>query len=491
MEEIKNSVSENPDSQHSNNVGSGKKNGPKLNIKRTFLLGLAFMSISMFWQVYDSIMPLFLVDFGFSATWRGVIMALDNVLAIVLLPFMGIWSDRFPMKWRNKFGRRMPFIVVGSILAAIMFLVVNHAHNINALWLMLVVTAFLLVFMCLYRTPAVALTPDVTPKPIRSAANAIINMMATIGGMISLVLMSFLVRKEKQPDGTYLIFGNNWALIATISALMILSAVVMLIKVKENKFAEEAKKEMEKYEIVDDEEDLPAIEQTKKESKFKALGNLTKTQIVSLVFLLLSVFLWYMAYNGVTTHFSVFALTALKREDFTTPLLIANIAAFAMMYPASIIGKKLGRKYTVMLGLLLMIVGLGVGSIFMLSSVDVNTLTYLLYIVFALVGAGWATINVHSYVMCVELATEKTLGAYTGLYYVFSMSAQVITPILAGAVMDYISDIYLIPYAFVFVLLAFLTMIVVRYGNAQKVKLKTAENEEVNQTDNTDNQDNV
>ena len=125
----------------------------KLNVPRTILVGLAFFTISMFWQIYDSLMPLFLRDFGMGATLRGLIMALDNVLAVVLLPFMGILSDRFPAKLRSKFGRRMPFIVTGSVLAAATFMLVNYAHNIMNLALLLASTAFVLVFMCLYRSP--------------------------------------------------------------------------------------------------------------------------------------------------------------------------------------------------------------------------------------------------------------------------------------------------------------------------------------------------
>ena len=203
----------------------------KLNVPRTILVGLAFFTISMFWQIYDSLMPLFLRDFGMGATLRGLIMALDNVLAVVLLPFMGILSDRFPAKLRSKFGRRMPFIVTGSVLAAATFMLVNYAHNIMNLALMLASTAFVLVFMCLYRSPAVALMPDVTPRPIRSNANAVINIMGTVGGVITLILMQFLLKTEELANGELYVTGNNWVLVSIISGLMILAAIVMIIKV--------------------------------------------------------------------------------------------------------------------------------------------------------------------------------------------------------------------------------------------------------------------
>lgn len=436
--------------------------GLKLNVPRTVLVGLAFFTICMFWQVYDSLMPLFLKDFDFGATLRGVIMALDNVLAVLLLPFMGIWSDRFPMKLRNKVGRRMPFIVCGSVLAACTFMLVNFAHNSRNLALMLAATAFVLVFMCLYRSPAVALMPDVTPKPIRSNANAIINLMGTIGGVITLILMQFLLKTEADPaTGELYIVGSNWILVSIISGLMIIAAVVMVLKVRENRFAEESRKIMAELKVTDDEEEAPKEKQSMK----KVLGTLTRPQLKSLIFILLSVFLWYMAYNALTTHFSAFSLSVLKAK-FTLPLLVANAAAFVMFLPAVKIGKKLGRKKTVMLGVSMMIAGLAFASVFLLAGASAGVIKVIMYPTFVLVGGGWATINVHSYIMCVELSDESTTGTYTGLYYAFSMTAQIITPILAGLVMDYISVIGLVPYSLVFACLALVTMIFVRHGNA-------------------------
>ncbi len=459
-----------------------KKSGLRLNIPRTILVGLAFFTVTMFWQVYDSIMPLFLLDFKFGAAKRGIIMALDNILAVALLPFMGILSDRFPMKWRSKVGRRIPFIVLGSILAAVCFMLVNMAHNMRNLVLMLVLTSFVLVFMCLYRTPAVSLMPDVTPKPIRSNANAVINIMGTVGGVISLLLMNLLQYEERPhwETGELTRFlkadSNNWLLISLICAFMVLAAIVMVFKVKENKFVEDSVNKMKELGInPSDDEETPK----KKESVIKVLGTLTRPQLVSLIFILLSVFLWYMAYNSLTTHFSVFATQVLKEKTFTLPLLIANAAAFVMFLPSVEIGKRLGRKKTVMIGVGMMILGLALATAFIIpKNADIAMLKVVMYPTFILIGGGWATINVHSFVMCVELSDEKTTGAYTGLYYAFTMTAQIITPIISGFVMDGIGDVYLIPYALVFVSLAMITMLFVRHGNAQKLESKEEKIEE-------------
>lgn len=446
-----------------------KNGGLKLNIPRTILVGLAFFTITMFWEVYDNLMPLFLVDFDIGGTLRGLIMALDNVLALVLLPFMGLWSDRFPMKLRNKFGRRIPFIVCGSILAASTFILLNFAHNQRILWLMMLATIFVLLFMCFYRTPAVALMPDVTPKQIRSQGNTVINIMGTVGGVVTLLLMTFLLKKETllagTPDEYTVLVGNNWVLVLIIAGLMVLSAVVMMLKVKENKFVEEKMKQLSALGINEDEDEEEKPQQ--KTSTKAVLSGLTKAQLMSLFMILASVFLWYMAYNGVKSHFSTFAMYTLGDKNFTIPLLIANASAFIMFVPASILGKKIGRKYTIMIGVGLLILGFGFSSVLLLAGVPMSVVRMSMYPAFIFVGAGWATINVHSYVMSVEMATEETTGTYTGMYYTFSMAAQVITPIIAGAIMEFLSARLLMPYALLFSCLAFVTMAFVKHGNAR------------------------
>lgn len=446
-----------------------KNGGFKLSISKTIMVGLAFFTITMFWEVYDSIMPLFLLDFNIAETMTGVIMALDNILALILLPFMGLLSDKFPMKLRNKFGRRIPFIVIGSCLAAVFFLLLNFAHNERMLVLMIVCTAFVLIFMCLYRTPAVALMPDVTPKQIRSKGNAIINIMGTVGGVITLGLMTFLLKTKNVGEGidkVKYLTGNNWALVGIICGLMVFSAVVMVLKVKENKLVEIKKKQLKELGIDEDESEVTGEKQSTK----AVLAGLTKSQLSSLLLILASVFLWYMAYNGVKTHFSRFAFNTLEADNFTIPLLVANAAAFIMFVPASILGAKFGRKKTVLLGVLMLIAGFGFSSVLLLINVPMTVVKMSMYPAFILVGGGWATINVHSYIMSVEMATEKTTGTFTGLYYTFAMSAQIVTPIVAGAIMEHISSRLLMPYALVFSILAFITMLFVKHGNAKADK---------------------
>lgn len=453
----------------------------KLNIGRTVLVGLAFFTITMFWQVYDSLMPLFLKDFALSQTVIGLVMALDNILALVLLPFMGLLSDRFPMKWRSKFGRRMPFIVCGSTLAACTLLLVNFAHNAHLLWLMLTAAAFMLVFMCLYRTPAVALMPDVTPKQIRSQGNTVINIMGTVGGVITLVLMQFLLKYnevEEVVDGQLqtvkYITGNNWLIISLIACFMLAATVVMICKVRENKMVEEKLETLKKLGVSED-EDADDPENADFKTKRRVFGALDLKQKISLILILSSVFLWYMAYNAVTTHFSVFA-TRILGTNFTLPLLIANAAAFIMFVPASLIGKKIGRRKTVLIGVGMMILGFAFATILIFTA-NIEVVKIAMYPTFILVGGGWATINVHSFVMSVEMATKETTGVFTGLYYTFVSCAQIITPIFAGAVMDYISPKGLLPYALIFSTLALVTMFFVRHGDAKPTPQQPAPSE--------------
>lgn len=168
----------------------------KLNYKRTFLVGLAFLSICAFWQMYDNIIPLILQGtFHLNETLTGAIMAADNVLAVFLLPLLGSLSDKADTRW----GKRTPFIVVGTVLAVVLMMLLPHADKTGNFVLFVISLFFLLIAMGLYRSPAVALMPDLTPKPLRSQANAIINLMGAVGGIYTLILISLLLKGGDKP----------------------------------------------------------------------------------------------------------------------------------------------------------------------------------------------------------------------------------------------------------------------------------------------------
>lgn len=412
----------------------------KLNYKRTTIIGLAFFSICAFWQLYDSIVPLVLKEtFNIGDTVAGGIMALDNILALFMLPLFGALSDRTS----TKIGKRMPYIIGGTALAVISmnFLPVGD-NNVN-LTLFIAALFITLVSMSTYRSPAVALMPDVTPKPLRSKANAIINLMGAIGGAFTLVVISLLVPDTGKPDYS--------PLFLIVSGIMVISVVALFIIIDENKLVTEMKA-------------VNGHETGSEEMDSEDRKALPKDVRRSLIFILLSIFFWFMAYNAVTTAFSKYARVFLGIEGggFATNLLVATAAAVVSYIPVGIIASKIGRRKTILIGIVMLFVSFTVAYFF-------TSYHPLLTVLLALVGAGWAAINVNSYPMVVEMAKGSDVGKYTGYYYTFSMSAQILTPILSGALLEHVGYRTLFPYAAVFTVIAFCTMLMVRHGDSKPV----------------------
>lgn len=245
----------------------------KLNNKRTILVGLAFMSICAFWQLYDNIIPLILLNtFHLKDTVSGFIMSLDNILALFMLPLFGAFSDRV----NTRMGKRMPFIVFGSILAAFTMLLLPIADLMQSMLLFFTALGLTLFAMATYRSPAVALMPDITPKPLRSKANAIINLMGAVGGIITLILITLLVPKTANP--------NYFPLFISIASIMLLCVAILFMTIKEKQLR-----------IADDEEN--------EEASTTQHGKMEPAVKRSLMFILFSVAFWFMGYNAVTTLF--------------------------------------------------------------------------------------------------------------------------------------------------------------------------------------------
>jgi len=413
----------------------------KLDNKRTILIGGSFLAISAFWQVYDNIIPLILkYFFELGDTLSGGIMALDNIFALFMLPIFGAWSD----KVNHKRGKRTPFIFVGTILTVIFMMLVPVAANMRNLWLFIVALLMTLISMSIFRSPAVSLMPDVTPKPLRSKGNALINLMGAVGIIMALGLIMFLVGEGETP--------NYIPLFAAVAVIMIAALVVLLTKVDENKFTAERIAKEKEWNISDEYEDEEAAA-----SGDAALPAPVKR---SLIFLLLSVAFWYMAYNAVTTAFSRYAVEMWGMEggDFAGALMIASIGALVSFVPVGAISSKIGRKKVILFGVLLLAASFMTGFFF-------KSPTFAINIVFFLVGVAWASINVNSYPMVVEMCKGSDIGKFTGTYYTFSMFAQVLTPILSGAFLEHIGYWTLFPYAAAFSALAFVTMLFVKHGD--------------------------
>lgn len=409
----------------------------KLNYKRTFFIGLAFLSISGFWQMYDSIIPLMLQNtFHLGETVTGALMAMDNVLAIFLLPLFGTLSD----KADTKIGKRMPFILGGTFLAAAFLMLLSAADRKQNLVLFLFVLFLLLLSMGLYRSPAVALMPDLTPNRLRSKANAVINLMGAVGGVYALIMIKLLVGSGDRPD--------YFPLFMSIGGLMLLAVAVLFLAVKEKKIAEEIKRREEENE--------------KEEGTVSEKAVMPKEVKRSMIFLLVSIFLWFTAYNAVTTAFSRYTRVVWHMEggSFADCLMVATVAAICSYIPIGNIASRVGRKKTILAGIALM-------SFCYFAAIFVGAYHPLVNIAFAAIGVGWAAINVNSYPMIVEMSKGCDIGKFTGTYYTFSMAAQIFTPVLSGFLLENISYRTLFPYAFLFSTLAFVTMSRVHHGDSK------------------------
>ena len=409
----------------------------KLNYKRTILVGLAFFLISAFWQAYDTIVPLILTNkFDMEQTYSGIIMSLDNIFAVVLLPIFGTLSD----KTVTRFGKRTPYITVGTVLAAVFLIILGFTPSLS---LFVVVLLGCLLSMATFRSPAVALMPDVTVKPLRSKGNAIINLTGTAGGMIVLGLgIAFKTSTSGKTDfSSYLI---------AVSVLMIAALVAFLFSVNETEWAAEAEAENAKL----DAESPEAKEE-------KVIGKLSRGELTSLILILASVALWYIGYNAITSKYSVYASEVLK-VPYTVTLLVAQGAAIVAYIPVGIVASKLGRKKTILAGVVMLATAFAAAS-FIKEGVN----PIIMYMLFSLAGIGWATINVNSFPMVVELAKNGDVGKYTGFYYTASMTAQIVTPILSGFLIDKIGWHVFFPYAAIFAGCAFITMFFVKHGDSK------------------------
>ncbi len=483
----------------------------KLNYKRTILVGFAFFLISAFWQAYDTIIPLMLENhYGLNSFWSGAVMALDNILAVFMLPLFGAFSDRVA----SKYGKRTPFIFVGTVLAVICFVALAFVDGaqlgsviatdiparyaetaaarkaayelmaearkagdaeliaaaganmdaIDAAFKALAQDTFeitkkgigllvgfigvllmTLVSMAIFRSPAVALMPDVTVKPLRSKGNAIINLMGTAGGIIVLVF-GMIFKTDR-------IFMSYVGYIIAVAAVMVVALVVFLLTVKENKWAYEMAEDTKKYGIEETEE---TVGEKRK---------LSRGELISLFLILASVALWYIGYNSITSKYSVYATRELG-FSYSFTLIVAQAAAVISYIPVGIISSKIGRRKAILSGIVMLAAAFLIGHF-----ITPNTPELIMYPVFALAGIGWATINVNSFPMVVELARGGDIGKYTGYYYTASMAAQIVAPLLSGALYTAFGmrNVFFV-FGTVFVALSFVTMFFVKHGDAKPEK---------------------
>ncbi len=420
----------------------------KLNYKRTVLIGFAFMSILAFWQFYDQVIPYLLESvFGLNTFAANSVMAIDNILAIFMLPLFGAFSDRT----RTRLGKRTPYILFGTLASVTLLIVLGLFEQSRSFWGFFVTLMLLLIVMATYRTPAVAYMPDVTEKPLRSKANAIINLVGYIGGIFATVVMMFMLKSDKNAAGET-VYSDDQSFLPVflvIAGFMLVSVLILVFSINENKL-------LKSVNIQDEEEAVNS-----------ETGKMSRPVLISLSLILISVFLWFMAYNAVTTAFSRYCVNVWSADLGTSSsyMLTATISAIIAFVPLGFLSGKVGRKATVLIGISLM-------SICYAIAIFINHQTPIMYAIFGIVGIGWAAINVNSFPMVVEMCSGSDVGKYTGLYYTFSMAAQITTPLLSGYLIDNLGFGYsvLFPYAVLFSVLSFITMSFVKHGDSKPVK---------------------
>ncbi|MBQ9416917.1 MAG: MFS transporter [Clostridia bacterium] len=410
----------------------------RLNYKRTFIIGLAFFGILLMWQVYDSYVSSFLSEL-FKKTFSksdpeevqylvGIMMALDNIAAIVLMPLFGKISDRT----RTKIGKRMPFILIGTFVCALVFPFIPVAFHHSNLGALIVLVAMTVLFAMMYRSPAVALMPDLTPKPLRSRANGIINICGYIGGAVPTILGMFLVLSNylgtTNPDSSQ--FGNLWVIeipFLLASVLMVVTALVLFFSIRENKIKESIKDEMERGEKYSEVDDVAADPDAR----------LSKRSRISLMIILAAEFFWFMADNGISTFMTNYTLYHLQASTGSNSLntMLSGLCSVVGFALAGLIVSRIGRKWTVITGLGLTLGSYAAWFILSLLVAPSGTFPAYLFVLFGLKGFGMALVHVNSFPMVVEFCPGTKVGQFTGYYYVSSMVAQSVTPIALGALM--------------------------------------------------------
>ena len=451
----------------------------KLNYKRTILVGFAFFLISAFWSAYDAIIPLALTNhFGLPQSVSGVVMSLDNILAVFMLPIFGALSDKID----TKIGKRTPFIIGGTIVSVLAFFGLSFVDNYQLSLLVeaqkgldstaanfqdesaklaleltlanpLIIGGFILtllvvlIAMATFRSPAVALMPDVTVKPLRSKGNAIINLMGTAGGIIILVFGTLFGTSKN-------LYMSYTGYTLAVIGVMLAGLIIFLATVKEKQWADEMEAESERL----------GLNEVKEESKEGGKG-LSKDELRSLLLILASVALWYIGYNSITSKYSVYATNVLG-VDYGLTLIVAQAAAIVSYIPVGIIASKIGRRKTILAGVAMLATAFFIGNF-----IGEGASPLIMYPIFALAGIGWATINVNSFPMVVELAKNGEVGKYTGYYYTASMAAQIVAPVLSGILYDAFGmRAMFFSFGTIFVVFSFITMFFVKHGDAKAEK---------------------
>jgi maltose/moltooligosaccharide transporter len=411
----------------------------RFNYGKIFLLGFGFFGVSVIWATYNAFVPIFLQDkFGLPPALIGLFMTLDNIAALFIQPPVGAWSDRL----RTPIGRRMPFILIGAPVAAIAFGIIPVAA---ILPLFVACTTTLLLSMAFWRTPVVALMPDITPSPKRSQANGVINLMGGLGSIIAFLGGSALYKMNP----AYPFWLG--------SALVILAAILVFLLIREPKDYEESA--------------------DKNPGMFESLWEVITDKDHSALRIFLAIFFWFVAYNAVEAFFTLYAKNHLLMNEADGTRLLGQLSLLFVIFslPAGYLGSRIGRRITISVGILIM-----TACMALMYIVPVETLTTVLTklpilgevpvvgLILMFAGMAWAFININSLPMVVDMTTLARVGTYTGLYYLFSTLAAIAGPNINGLLIQFSGSNYSITMlaAPIFMVLAFIMMLGVKRGEA-------------------------
>ncbi len=425
----------------------------KMSYPQIFVLGFGFFGVSLIWALYNAFVPIYLKSFAISSMLIGFIMTFDNILAVILQPYIGFLSD----STRTKIGRRKPFILIGAPLGAIFFMLIPFAKLTNIFWLILIII-IMNIAMAIFRSPVIALMPDIVPSRDRSKANGVINFMGGFGS-----LLAFFI------GGILFDLSDSLPFLAGGIALLVSSSLVLTLIREPIVKKQDIKKERVNF-----------------SGSFKTLLNSLKHLFVeddkSLLFILLAIFFWFCGFGTLETFFTIYGTQYLEITAGSASIALGLFSLMFMIFsiPAGFIGSKIGRKKTIIIGLLILIF-----CLFSVSLITINpNITQLnvldevykiprtgefmmIQIFLVIAGIGWGCININSLPMVVDMVTEDKVGGHTGLYYFFSMMASIVAPPLVGAVIDVLSYPSMIKFSVLAFLAALLCVLFVKKGEAE------------------------
>lgn len=440
----------------------------KLNIKKTLTVGIPFLSIMLLWQVYNWMVPLYLNDyfnklFSGDKMVIGIIMALDNLFALFMIPLIASISD----KSKSKIGRRKPFIILGITISAVFFTLIPFVKEQFGILILLANIIIVLISMNVYRGPAVALMPDITPEPLRSKANSYINILGGIGTALGYILIVLFAKVDHK------------ILFMLTGLIMIVCLVYVIFFLNETKlvkeYEEECLREKENCKIINEIKVINIIKNKRKSIKAKKKNQKHKKEKKNkkddkeykpnVILLLFAILFFFMSINAVETFMSLYSdevfvniiAFPLNIDPGALSIIPFGIGCFAFAYPAASFADKYGRKNVVLFGMLIvMLAYLGISIISFVYGFN-----YFILLLFLIGGCGYALVIINILPMVLENSNKKNTGKYTGYYYTASMIAQSITPALCGLFLSglvFNSMIYLFPYAIVFILLSAITI---------------------------------